>query len=307
MAKYSVTHSCKHDETITLFGPNKDRERRLEWLRSLPCPECASIDGINSAAAVHQLQQAAGLPRLVGSEKQVAWGVQVRQDFLVGWKKIERKLTDAAMTDQPTAKLAEELLFEGDAFVAGPLTHEDARYWIDNRENLTESAIQSHLYKIRHQIAEQARAIVADNLPITDSDKREIIRMALDAQHVALEERRAAEAAKRAEAAKAAADQLKAKNEKLWVNKDRLAAAVHAAVGDRAASISIYWKDTEKRVYLDSAAGWKACLYVTGNSRNRPGSIGDGRDTPLVRAALEMCASDWKSIRLDVTADGKAG
>jgi hypothetical protein len=315
MAKYEVTHRCDHSEVVTLFGPTKDRERKLEWLRSLPCPECCSIDRITSAAAIHELQEAAGLPRLQGSEKQVAWAVQVRQDFLIGWKKIERRLTEAAMTEDATAKLAEELLFEGDAFTSGPLTHEDAKYWIDSRESLNESAINSHLYKIRHEIADQAKAIVADNLPISDADKRDVIRMALDARKQALEDRRQAATQAREESAKSAnrtLSEAQEKQAKIWAQKDALALAIRDAIGaERCPAQLTVWnneKGTEKRVYLDSG-NRKACLYVTGSKYQRPGSLDTGRlgcSEQALRVALEMAAAQWKNVRIGITPDGKA-
>lgn len=40
MAKYVVTHSCGHTQVHMLFGPTKDRERKLEWMATQPCTEC---------------------------------------------------------------------------------------------------------------------------------------------------------------------------------------------------------------------------------------------------------------------------
>lgn len=40
MAKYTVTHSCGHDQDHQLFGPTKDRESRAAWLQGKVCTEC---------------------------------------------------------------------------------------------------------------------------------------------------------------------------------------------------------------------------------------------------------------------------
>lgn len=40
MAKYDVTYACGHTGVVSLFGPNKDRERKLEWLAGQLCPAC---------------------------------------------------------------------------------------------------------------------------------------------------------------------------------------------------------------------------------------------------------------------------
>lgn len=41
MAKYSITMSCGHDEMVELFGPMKERERKIEWFNeSGLCKKC---------------------------------------------------------------------------------------------------------------------------------------------------------------------------------------------------------------------------------------------------------------------------
>lgn len=40
MAQYTVKHTCDHSHTYSLFGPHKDRERKIEWLSEQECPRC---------------------------------------------------------------------------------------------------------------------------------------------------------------------------------------------------------------------------------------------------------------------------
>ncbi len=41
MAKYGVTYSCGHEGQVQLYGPQKERDRKLEWMaRDGLCPEC---------------------------------------------------------------------------------------------------------------------------------------------------------------------------------------------------------------------------------------------------------------------------
>ena len=43
MAKYDITHSCGHTETVQLFGAGKERESRIAYLEKTPCAECKAI------------------------------------------------------------------------------------------------------------------------------------------------------------------------------------------------------------------------------------------------------------------------
>lgn len=40
MAQYSVNFSCGHSGTVQLYGPTKERERKIEWLEKGLCPDC---------------------------------------------------------------------------------------------------------------------------------------------------------------------------------------------------------------------------------------------------------------------------
>ena len=41
MAKYDITYSCGHSGTVQLFGPHRDRDRKIEWYQDqADCPEC---------------------------------------------------------------------------------------------------------------------------------------------------------------------------------------------------------------------------------------------------------------------------
>jgi len=41
MAKYEATFSCGHTETVTLFGPKDERQKRIEWLaQNGTCTQC---------------------------------------------------------------------------------------------------------------------------------------------------------------------------------------------------------------------------------------------------------------------------
>lgn len=54
--KYEVTYSCGHTGTEELFGPGKDRERKLWWFANRAiCPECYKAKQINDAGDCEQV------------------------------------------------------------------------------------------------------------------------------------------------------------------------------------------------------------------------------------------------------------
>lgn len=79
MAKYEITHSCGHVRTYNLFGKTDDRNRKIEWLESQPCPDCKreeeNAESAKKAAAENR-------PVLTGSEKQVAWANTLREEVI---------------------------------------------------------------------------------------------------------------------------------------------------------------------------------------------------------------------------------
>lgn len=84
MAKYTVKHTCGHEQEYQLFGKNSDRERRLEWLATQDCPECR-----RAAEAKKNAEAIEGTPFaeientvLEGTERQVAWAQSIRRKFL---------------------------------------------------------------------------------------------------------------------------------------------------------------------------------------------------------------------------------
>lgn len=81
MAKYEITHSCGHSETVNICGTNVhgERESRAEYLASMPCRECRNRAETERARVI---ADDAGMPRLAGTEKQVAWAERIRLDMV---------------------------------------------------------------------------------------------------------------------------------------------------------------------------------------------------------------------------------
>ncbi len=59
MAKYNVTYSCGHSDTIQLYGPHKERDRKIEYFEQQgTCSDCyrkeRAADGPMFSVCVHR-------------------------------------------------------------------------------------------------------------------------------------------------------------------------------------------------------------------------------------------------------------
>lgn len=129
MAKYDVTFSCGHSEIMRLFGPAYERERRLDYFaRAALCEACriearqrAKSDATAHAASV---AQAEGYPVLLGTEKQIAWAVTLRQEAM-------RVLT--SLRNRGIESERERLNRIVDLVSAWLLGFTESKWWIERR------------------------------------------------------------------------------------------------------------------------------------------------------------------------------
>lgn len=77
--KYTVTHTCGHEEVHNLVGPFKAREARLASEQTSPCTTCSRANTL-----AHALEYAAknNLPALEGTPKQIEWAESIRFKLL---------------------------------------------------------------------------------------------------------------------------------------------------------------------------------------------------------------------------------
>ena len=72
MAKYDITYSCGHTETVQLYGKHADREHYIAWASEHKvCSECRKADREAEKAAAAERAKANGMTE--GSDKQMAW------------------------------------------------------------------------------------------------------------------------------------------------------------------------------------------------------------------------------------------
>jgi len=83
MAKYQVTHSCGHTQTVQLFGHHTERDKKIEWFERTLCPDCYRAQKETECQQENDraldLVGKIGFTPLTGSDKQVVWATSIRQ------------------------------------------------------------------------------------------------------------------------------------------------------------------------------------------------------------------------------------
>lgn len=136
MAMYEVKHACGHVETVDLAGPYKTREYRLEQMRSEICPACRKKE-------LEEKSRAKGLAELNGTERQVAWALQIRIKSIYSLEALTSAVESeiAKMKDKNADELKEGItrLNECREYVIKNIAYlseqSEAVFFIDNRSH----------------------------------------------------------------------------------------------------------------------------------------------------------------------------
>jgi len=143
MAKWSIDRACGHTEVVQLYGPSRDRQRKAAWLAEQPCSSCRAAERkARHEAEAREAKIAAeqeGRPKLVGSEKQIAWAESIRHKV---WQQLEQLATIARATDHPKAKVAL-------AAIEAIKAERAAAWWIDRRESSAERLVKQKMAAIQ--------------------------------------------------------------------------------------------------------------------------------------------------------------
>ena len=176
MAKYTVTRSCGHEETVQLIGKIKDREWRLEHVEaSKMCYDCWQADLAQQREAENkeaaEAAQEMSLPALTGSEKQIAWAETVRQQMIASIDEYIYRDGSAFLRRENEAQLRE---------AAEQIKQRtSARWWIDHRDIrereieqlLAEVARETRVEQVPPEVVADAKAeaTVRPEKPLTDT------------------------------------------------------------------------------------------------------------------------------------------
>ena len=148
MAKHTIEMSCGHEEVHQIYGPYKDRDRKAEYIAEGACRECWEEQRREENAEAAQANVEQGLPKLKGSEKQVAWAESIRAEKLADRETVAAWIAEKA-PDADQRALGEKAL-KHIVDVASE------SWWIDNRSYELMSIFRATAKKMFEGAAAQA-------------------------------------------------------------------------------------------------------------------------------------------------------
>lgn len=129
MSKTLITHTCGHEITHNLVGKYNDRDRKAEWLATMPCLDCKRSAELETAR-----ETTSDLPAPTGSEKQVNWATTIRAKLVTEVDQCIEKIRPQVIAngkEENLDKLREIIMHNA-----------DAKFWIDNRDCNGESIVK---------------------------------------------------------------------------------------------------------------------------------------------------------------------
>jgi len=120
MAQYWVKHKCGHEVIHHLQGRHDDRQRKVAFLEGTPCMECRGRAGAGVA-------DAAGLPPLSGTARQIPWAEEIRGRLHTSGATADAMEEIRAVRDDGTRSTLMSI-------VDGIWATAEASWWIDHRQ-----------------------------------------------------------------------------------------------------------------------------------------------------------------------------
>lgn len=144
MSRYTIVHTCKHEEAHNIAQGNATRRAWIAKKRAeKPCSNCsrvawqAEVDTTNAYYTEISAEQ--GFPEIHGTERQVPWAVGLRGELLDQVDECLPQLRAlCAQHSRPFADRARDVIREL------VFQHTDARWWIEHRKQLPQVLAESH-------------------------------------------------------------------------------------------------------------------------------------------------------------------
>lgn len=143
MAWYTIEYRCGHTEEKQLYGKSASRQSKIDWYKTIDCPECRAKQATD----------------LNGSTKQVAWAADIREetkaqlardideslDLVRYAKNLIARNADTGTDDEDltllrkveTGDAVERIEAMRDLYDGIIAAHADARWWIDHRNTVS--------------------------------------------------------------------------------------------------------------------------------------------------------------------------
>lgn len=172
MAQYTVIRSCGHEEIVSLFGKERDRQWRIENVEEQRlCYDCYLAEQAAKNAAAAEEAQEQGLPELTGTEKQVPWAesirLKMRERFGELVSRIETETENAGKPgtrsygEEDLEKARDEIAQAHEVMDHILATRTRAVWWIDHRSASTSDAYLQDLLTKNIKSAQKAKAEAA--------------------------------------------------------------------------------------------------------------------------------------------------
>ena len=131
MAHYNVRFSCGHEETIELFGKIDDRLKKNEYYEQKGLCSCCykkhqEEEKAKMTEYIKEQSNELNLPLLEGSEKQVAWAMDIRHNW------IEQAKNNVAQLGRNWDDVVKQVLKMYDEKINDAKFNEDLRNALDN-------------------------------------------------------------------------------------------------------------------------------------------------------------------------------
>lgn len=138
-------YQCKCGKWLSIQGKGQaDADTKAKWAEGrIFCPECRAADAAKQA-------DEQGLPRLSGSEKQVAWASEIREAAI---PQIQIGAQSIQVSDLYSEAAREELRLAIARVANEMIANESAKWWIDNRHFSWKDAIRQDLGKRGAELA----------------------------------------------------------------------------------------------------------------------------------------------------------
>ena len=141
--KREVTYHCGHSETRSFSGSHSARDAYIDKLSREDCPACRSAQAATRSAD-------AGLPTLTGSDKQIAWAEQIRQQAVTAFAEAQDVIESAA-PDEASKQRALDTLATIRTRTMGTT---DSHIWIEIRDRVNRPHI---INAVKQTMIEQMR------------------------------------------------------------------------------------------------------------------------------------------------------